>query len=101
MENHEHINNIKNKGGTLWFLEHKKTHLWWHSTFEEKDDLPCRCGKCYPSGYPFKTFKDGWTNNPQEANAFITKKEAEKAIFSYYTDEPEENLIITEHEFVA
>lgn len=90
---------IKMNGGILWFIENKTTGLWWYSTFELKADLPCTCHKCYPNGYPFNKYNDGWTNDPQKAEAFLTKDQAEKGIFFYYTNEPEINLIATEHEF--
>jgi len=91
---------IKMNGGILWFIENKSTGLWWHHTLDLKDNLPCTCRKCYPTGYPFKKYKDGWTNDVQKADAYLTKEQAEHGIFFYYTNEPETNLIATEHEFI-
>lgn len=97
----EEIKRIKSHGGKLYFIERISDGKWFHYTFKKKEYLPCTCIQCYPHGFPFKQFKDGWTNDPQESQGYLTKEDAENNAFNMFiTDESLENLKITEHEFI-
>ena len=94
------IEEIKKIGGTLYFLENKKTNLWWHSTIIPIKYDFCTCRRCMRHSSFFPKYKDGWTINPQDARGFLTEESAQQAIWFYYTNESPDNLIITEHIFI-
>ena len=76
-----------------YFIEHKETGLWWFT--KNNPDFSKD-----PSHNRF--FIDGWTNDPNHFLIdFDTKEEAQYCIDNLGVQEPTENLIITEHEFVT
>jgi hypothetical protein len=92
-----------NQGGeeVAWFLERKDTNEWYYPTFERKENLPCTCRECFPHGYPGNEYKTGWTNDPNKAWKYKSREEVEENIRCYVTEQPDENLMATEHLFTS
>lgn len=84
-----HAEDVRKNGGVLYFIEHKDTHLWWHAT-SGKEVVP-----------HLNVQVDGWTDDPHSCAGFGSKQQAQEWIDEgYWIEEPIENLIITDHEFV-
>jgi hypothetical protein len=83
----------------IYFIERKDNNLWWFKSDEPLSE-ECDCPKCNPKMLP-KRYKDGWTNDPHKAYQFKSEKDAQNAIWFCWTNEPEDLLSVTEHEFVS
>ncbi len=91
---------MKDKRKIKYFIEHKKTHLWWYPKVDYDNPLNISTynGGIIRNGY---RTKDGWTMNPNHRHiAFPSSAHAQEVIDRFEIQEPKKNLIITEHEFV-
>lgn len=78
-EDCEQIEEIKQEGGTLFFIECKETNKW----------------------FSFNWGNISWTRDPMKAQGFLTRKEAEETAKGYFCFHEFSKMIITEHEFIS
>lgn len=88
------IEEIKNKGGILWFIERKDNNKWLSNITQSKI---CNCYQCNPFGGGITKYDEEYTLDPFEAMGFLDKDTAIEFIIIFFLGL--DNFEITEHLF--